>query len=294
MIQVTPPELRRSWLFVAGADRDALFRAPGCGADVLIQELEDFTPPGLRDEARRLCAGVMAAWSAGGALATVRINPLASGGLQDLEAAMSAGAQAILLPKTDIPEQVVALDREIAAHEKRLGIAEGTTEIVPNMELALGLVNTLVICRVSGRIKAALVAAEDMANDLGAERSRDMSELDHVRGRFHVDCTAAGVVSIDMPYTWSDPAGAEAHARSARRLGYVSKSAVDRTHVPRINAVFTPSSEEIARARAYRDAFRAAQAKGDGRVEVDGTQVELPIYLNAIKTLDRARALGVI
>lgn len=294
MNRLKPAALRRSWLFVAGADKDALFRAPGSGADVLIQELEDFTPPDMLDEARRLSAGVLAAWRASDIVAAVRINPLDRGGEQDLDAAMSAGAEVILLPKTDTPEQIVKLERQIATHEARLGIAAGSTEIVPNMELALGLVNAHAICQASGRITAALVAAEDMANDLGAERSREMSELDHVRGRFHVDCTAAGVVSIDMPYTWSDPDGAERHARSARRMGFMAKSAVDHSHVRRINAVFTPSRTEIARARKIVEAFEAARARGEGRVEVDGTQIELPIYLNAGKTLDRARALGVI
>lgn len=52
-----PPELRRSWLFVPGADRAALEAAGTSGADVLIQELEDFTPPARRAEAREAGKG---------------------------------------------------------------------------------------------------------------------------------------------------------------------------------------------------------------------------------------------
>lgn len=294
MNTLKPAVLRRCWLFLAGADKDALFRAPGSGADVLIQDLEDFTPPDLLDEARRLSPGVLAAWRAGGIITAVRINPLDKGGLDDLDVALSSGAQVILLPKTNTPKQIVRLERAIADHESRLRIPAGTTEIVPNLEFALGLVNAYAICKASSRITAALVAAEDIANDLGAERSQEMSELDHVRGRFHVDCTAAGVVSIDMPYTWSDPAGAEHHARSARRIGFVAKSAVDARHVSRINAVFTPDRKEIARARKIVKVFEAARSRGEGRVEIDGMQIEVPIYLNAGKILERARALGVI
>ncbi len=37
-----PSRLRRSWLFLAGADHDALVEGAASGADVLIQELETF------------------------------------------------------------------------------------------------------------------------------------------------------------------------------------------------------------------------------------------------------------
>ena len=49
-----PPHLRRSWLFVPGADIAAHTAAVASGADVLIQELEDFTLPRLRPKARSL------------------------------------------------------------------------------------------------------------------------------------------------------------------------------------------------------------------------------------------------
>jgi citrate lyase beta subunit len=46
--------LCRSWLFVDGAGEGALFdNAPQCGADVLVQALEDVTPPRTASKARR-------------------------------------------------------------------------------------------------------------------------------------------------------------------------------------------------------------------------------------------------
>jgi citrate lyase subunit beta/citryl-CoA lyase len=43
---------RRSWLFVPGADESAHAAAARSGADVIILELEDFTPPERRAQAR--------------------------------------------------------------------------------------------------------------------------------------------------------------------------------------------------------------------------------------------------
>ena len=52
----------RTWLFVAGADAKAHERAARSGADVIIQELEDFTPSELRPKARALAASLYERW----------------------------------------------------------------------------------------------------------------------------------------------------------------------------------------------------------------------------------------
>jgi citrate lyase subunit beta / citryl-CoA lyase len=53
-----PPALHRCWLFLPGADRRALLEASTRRADVLIQELEDFTPPEQRPEVRAMAAEI--------------------------------------------------------------------------------------------------------------------------------------------------------------------------------------------------------------------------------------------
>src|SRR3546814_9437772 len=94
-----PALLRRSWHFLPGADSTALNAGPAGGADVLIQELEDFTPPERRPEARLLAPELYAAWRASGAMAAVRVNPLEGDGLADLEAVVAGAPDIVLLPK---------------------------------------------------------------------------------------------------------------------------------------------------------------------------------------------------
>ena len=285
------PGARRSWLFVEGANEEALVKAPESGADVLIQELEDFTAPKLRPHARAISPDVIARWRESGVITAVRINPFETVGLEDLEAVMRGAPDIVLLPKASSPDQIRRLDSEIGRLEADYGLSAGTTEIVPNVELACGLIRTYDICRASRRTTGCLVASEDMAADLGAERSREALELDYVRSRFHVECVAAGVPSIDCPYTWTDLDGLELDARKARRLGYRAKSAVHAAHAEVINRVFTPSPDEVAHARRIVETFEQAQARGDARVELDGSLLEVPIYLNAKRLLDRAREL---
>jgi citrate lyase subunit beta/citryl-CoA lyase len=272
--------VRRSWLFVPGADPAAHAAAARSGADVIILELEDFTPPQLRPRARRLSAGAFDAWRKAGALAAVRVNPLQSGGADDL--AGIARPDLVLMSKVETPEEVRRLE----------AAAPAGAELVPNIESAAALVRTMEIARASRRVSALLVASEDMVADLGTVRSRSGEELAYVRARFLLECRAAGVEAIDAPYTFSDAKGAAADARHAKRLGYRMKSLVDPSHARAINAVFTASAADLAKARQLVEAFEKARAAGRDRARVDGALIEVPIYAAAKRLLQFSGASG--
>ncbi|MBB6306063.1 HpcH/HpaI aldolase/citrate lyase family protein [Xanthobacter tagetidis] len=286
------PELRRSWLFVPGGDRAQLMDAAQLGADALIQELEDFTPPQLRPEARAMAAEVFAAWRGAGIVACVRINPLEGDGLADLAGVIEGRPDAVHLPKVAEPAHVAALDAEITLHERRLGLPPGGIEIVPNIETARGIMQTYAIATASPRVSAVLCSTEDLAEDLGAPRSRAAIELAYARQRLHLEARAAKVVSIDCPYTFADAAGCEADARAGRQLGYGAKSAVDPSHVAIINAVMTPSAADVREAEEIVQAFEAARAAGKERARRGDLLIEVPFYFAAKRLLARAAALG--
>ena len=264
---------RRTWLFVPGADEAAHAAAARSGADVIVLELEDFTPPELRARARQLSAAAFARWRKAGAIAGVRINPFETCGAEDLGGI--ARPDVLMMSKVDAPDQVRRLE----------AAAPQGVELVPNIESARGLLRVLDIATASGRISALLVASEDMVADLGTERSRGGAELAYVRARFLVECRAAGVEAIDCPYTFSDTKGAVADARHAKQLGYRMKSLVDPSHAKAINAVFTPSRAELAKARKIVRAFERARAAGRDRAKVGGALIELPIYAAAKRLL---------
>ena len=285
------PALRLAWLFGPGADASMHRSMTGSGADVLIQDFEDFTPPARRPEARALAPMLLDAWRAAGALTCVRINPLDGDGHVDLAAALAAGAEVIACPKSVSAAQMRELDIAIDELEKERGIERGITEILPVCETALGVVNVREIAAASARIRCALLGAEDLAADLCAERGRDAIELDHARRRFVLECRAAGIEPVDAPYTFADADGAAREARYARRLGYRCKSLVRADHVSAIRGALAPSPDEIGRARRYVESFEAARARGEDRALVDGLWVEVPTYLNARRLLERAAAL---
>jgi citrate lyase subunit beta/citryl-CoA lyase len=196
-------------------------------------------------------------------------------GNEDLLGVLAGRPDIIMMSKVDRPEQVKALEAATGS----------SVELVPNVETAAGLLNAFDIAKASPRVSALLVASEDMVADLGTVRSRGGEELAYVRARFLVECRAAGVEAIDCPYTFSDLKGAIADARYAKKLGYRMKSLVDPSHAKALNAVFTPSSLEIKKARRIVAAFEKARAAGKDRAKVGGALIEVPIYAAAKRLL---------
>jgi citrate lyase subunit beta/citryl-CoA lyase len=286
-----PPRLCPTWLFLEGANEQLLAQAPASGADVLIHELEDFTPPPLRPRARERAAELYPAWRAAGAVVAVRVNPLDGDGMDDLAAVMRGKPDIVALPKVAEPAHVVRLAEAVGRFERDYGIADGATMLLPNIEFARGLVQLGAIAAASPRVSACLLASEDLAADLGVERAPDGIELAYARQRFLIECVAAGIVAVDCPYTFSDAAGVDSETRWARRLGYTAKSAVDPAHAAIINGVLTPTAAECDHARDLVTAFEAARERGEARVLVDGALVEVPTYATAKRLLARAAAL---
>lgn len=286
------PDLRRTLIFVAGADAGAHARALAAMPDVVCQDLEDFTPPNLKDAARRLAPGLIVAARQNGLVPAVRINRLEDGGGDDLAAVMPAAPALILLPKAETSEQIAALDAEIGRLEAANGLAPGEIEIVPTAETAKGVVAIGAMAAASRRVRCAVLGAEDLAADLFATRTSEGAELDYARRRFLLECRAIAIEPIDAPYTFSDVEGAVREARYSRGLGYRCKSTVTAAHVAALNAALSPSAAEVAKAERIVSAFEEGRARGEDRVLVDGLWVEPPAWRNARLVIERSRRLA--
>src|SRR5204863_460355 len=127
--------MRRSWLFVPGADETAHAAAARSGADVIVLELEDFTPPQRRERARALSSSAFARWRKAGAIAAVRVNPLEGDGMADLAALgrNEAPPDILMMSKVDTPEQVrrleAAFEKARAAGKERARVGGALVEV---------------------------------------------------------------------------------------------------------------------------------------------------------------------
>ena len=217
--QRRPVHLRRSWLFTSGLDLGAQQAAIASKPDVVVADLEEFTAPADRPQARPRVAALMQRCRDHEVVGAVRVNRLSGDGLDDLQGVMPGSPDVIFLPYVESADEILALAKEITALEARLKIAAGSTEIVPTIESALGFVRIQSILTASDRITACLLAAEDLTADLGAERGPDSLELNHLRSRFLVECRAANRIAVDCPFNYQDPIAQDADLVWARRIG---------------------------------------------------------------------------
>lgn len=276
-----------TWLFVTAIDKSEIDAAAHSGADVVIVDLEDFTPPHLRAEGRAALGGTLSVITKAGAVPCVRINPTGSADHDaDLIAALDGGAKIISLPKTTSAAELHDL---AAAMKNHVTDEVACPAILPCIETAEGLVNTYAILKQSPPLVGCLIASEDMTASLRAPRDRSGRAIQYARERFILECRAAGVEPVDCPYTWADVDGLVAETEDAKALGYHCKSAARADQIKIMRDILEPTTDEVAAAQKLVDAFEAAQAAGQDRIEVDGRIAEQPSYLNAMALLARAR-----
>jgi citrate lyase beta subunit len=142
-------------------------------------------------------------------------------------------------------------------------------------------------------LAALMFGAEDLAGDLGAVRTREGAEVAWARGAVVTAAAAAGLQAIDTVFVdLNDEPGLRAESEAACRMGYAGKMAIHPKQVPVIAAAFTPTDEEIARARRLVEAHARHQAAGTGVFSLDGRMVDWPMVRAARRVLARGRAAG--
>jgi citrate lyase subunit beta/citryl-CoA lyase len=285
----------RSLLFVPGDSARKLEKALGSGADALIIDLEDSVAPGAKDEARRVTAGFLE--GAKGATERprlyVRVNALDTGLIDaDLDAAMPAGPDGIVLPKTVGGPDVTHLGAKLAVREAEYGLSDGVTRILAiATENARGVFALGTLAGASHRLAGVAWGGEDLSADLGAETNRreDGAYADPYRLARSLTLLAAAAAeadAVDSVYTnFRDMEGLAAECREARRDGFVAKMAIHPAQVSVINEAFAPSPGETAKARAIVEAFGANP--GLGVVAIDGQMIDMPHLKRAERLLRR-------
>ena len=74
-------------------------------------------------------------------------------------------------------------------------------------------------------------------------------------------------------------------AQNGRQMGFAGKLCIHPDQVAPCHEVFTPSEEEVAKARAVVAAFAAAEAKGSASIQHDGQFIDYPIVYKAQRIL---------
>lgn len=287
-------KIYRSVLFAPGIDPRKIEKAMGLGADVVVLDLEDSVEASKKPEARELVAGVLRR-PRGGQVLWVRVNPPDTGFFAgDMLAVVEARPDGIMVPKAETAEGAARVEWLLGLLEGYYGVEAGTTDLVPLVESARGVGNAFEIAACSPRVKRLCFGAVDYTLDMGINLTRDASELFYARSALAVASRSAGIEGpIDTVYTdVKDSEGLAADCRVARGLGFQGKLVIHPGQVQVVHSVFSPTADEIKKAKRVVEAYEAALARGTGVAQLDGKLIEKPVAMRAQRILEAARSLG--
>jgi citrate lyase subunit beta/citryl-CoA lyase len=285
--------MMRSLLFVPATGGAMLDKAMASGADGVILDLEDSITPERKGQAR--AAAVEFLKSVTGKKdrprLLVRINGLDTGLTDaDLDAVLPGKPDIIVFPKAEGAATVVHLDAKLTAREAICGLPEGSVKILAQaVESAAGLFAAGTYRGSSARLMGMTWGPEDISAELGAEANRDADGLltepyRLARNLCLYGAAAARLPAIETIYAdFRNVEGLRRDTIEARRDGFSARLAIHPAQVPVINEVFTPSAEQIEKAKVVVAAF-AAQPDA-GAVGIGGKMFDRPHLIKAQRLL---------
>lgn len=227
---------------IPGCDVDLLRMIATQSADSYLIDLEDTVPEAGKDLARAACADALGTQRAN-APVFVRINALDRECLEaDLDAAFQPGLRGINLPKTESPDDVIALDRELRRREQGIGLPVGTNEIILTVETAKGIAALPEIAAASSRIRYLCVGIGDLTKDLGLGAQGVELSPSLVAAQIAA-VYASRVAGLQPPHdsthaSAEDVDGLLQRAAATAKLGFVGKHALHAAHLHLIREAY--------------------------------------------------------
>ena len=278
---------RRSVLYMPGSNARAMEKARAIPADALILDLEDAVAPDAKDLARRQVADAVKAKGFGKREVVIRVNALSTAwGADDLDAAVGAGPDAILIPK-------VSHAQDLEQVEARIGGA--AVALWAMVETPLSILNIKEIAGAGGRLSCFVMGTNDLIKEFRGQHTPDRLNLAAALGMSVAAARAYGLAVIDGVYNdIHDTDGFYSICRQARAFGFDGKTLIHPSQVDACNQVFAPSVEEIEAARKIIAAFEKPENKGKGAISLDGRMVELLHEEIARQTVALADAIAAL
>jgi citrate lyase subunit beta / citryl-CoA lyase len=262
---------RRSVLYMPGANARALEKARGLPADCLILDLEDAVAPDAKPDARARVAEAVRARGFGPREVVIRVNALdTQWGVADLEAAVAAGPDAILIPKVSRPGDIVAAAKILAARQ-----APPEIRLWAMMETPAAILEAGAIAASGNRLACLVLGTNDLVKETRARPDAGRVAVTPWLSTCVLAARANGLDVLDGVYNdLHDEAGLRAECDQGRSLGMDGKTLIHPSQIAVCNEIFSPSDDEIAWSRSVIAAFDRPETRAAGVITLEGRMVE--------------------
>ena len=282
----------RSYLFAPGNHERRVEKALGLGADVVILDLEDAVAISEKKSTRELINKTLE--QPRNCAVFVRVNAYDTEFCYgDICSIVSENLDGIVLPKLESLEDLRSIDWLLGNLEKERGLPNGSIDLMPIIETAVGLVNIREIARADTRVKRLAFGGGDYTRDLGMEWTLKEDELLPVRSEM-VLASRFGKLEPPVDTVFIHIKEHDAFRSSCSNilgLGFQGKMCIHPDQVPVTNETFTPDPEEVKWSQRVIDEFAKAEKAGIASIQVDGYFVDYPIVEKAQRTVDIANLL---
>jgi citrate lyase subunit beta/citryl-CoA lyase len=281
---------RRSALYMPGSNPKAMAKARELPADVIILDIEDSVAPEAKPEARDRIVEAVRAGGFGNREVLIRVNGLHTPwGEADLEAAVAAAPDGVLLPKVDGPGTIMQAARLLRAAPEK-------TRLWAMMETPMALLGASSIAAIAAdstsRLEALVLGLNDLAKETRARLTPGRAAFTHWLATCVAAARAHGCDVLDGVYNnIKDLEGFRAECIQGLDFGFDGKTLIHPSQIDICNEVFAPTAAEIAHAKAVITAFDQPQNAGKGVLQIDGKMVELLHAQMAKRTLAIAEAI---
>jgi citrate lyase subunit beta/citryl-CoA lyase len=298
-----PKRARRSQLSVPGSSEKMLQKAAASAADHVFCDLEDAVAPSAKVEARSKISWALNNLDWGRKTRCVRINDVTTewchGDIIEIVETAGANLDTIMLTKPYGAADVIFLDRMLNQLEKKLKL-QRKIGIEVLIEEVQALQNVEAIATCSERMECLIFGMGDYSGSQGIDIVNIGGTADYPGDIFHfarfritMAARAAKIDAVDGPFgDFKDEAGYRQEARRARALGMVGKWAIHPAQIAPALEIFSPTPDVVAKARNMAAAYREAEAKGLGAVQIDGVMIDVAVLRLVKNTLDQADLYG--
>lgn len=275
----------RSFLFSPATNARRVAKAIDGPADAVIVDLEDAVAIEEKPAAREAVVALLK--QPRPKPIYVRVNGLGTAfAFDDLQAMGAACPDGIILPKVEAPSDLITADWMLGELEVRHGHRRGAIDVIPIIETAKGIAAVGAIAGTTARVRRLAFGAVDLALDMDLDLSDEVGALNHPRFAIALASRVAGLEGpLDTAFiAIQDLEGLRISTLNAKKMGYTGKSCIHPSQVEVVNDVFTPSAQEIERARRIVAAFAEAESAGSAAFKLDGVMIDYPV-------VDKARRL---
>lgn len=294
--------IRRSELACPAHSLKMMAKAAASEADEVIFDLEDGCAPSQKEAARKTLVEAFQTLDFRGKVRAFRPNSVHTKFFYRdvIEVVEAAGAKidVVVLPKADDAADVLFADRLLTQIEQNVGLPAGRIRLEVLIESAKAVLHAEAIAASTPRLAGLIFGVVDYAGNIGArDPVREQFALYHYpKAKTVAAARAAGIDVVDgVTLQFRDLQQCEHDARSAAQMGFDGKWAIHPDQVAVINRVFTPSREEITRAREIIQLYASADAdSGLGAVVYKDEMVDAASLPIERKKLAIARKTGLL